>query len=205
MGDSLSIFSCVATVWSFEMPFDTSTPHKINRISTEGIDPLPSENTFHDIHKSAVDGYRAAIQPGLMLSITCSYPEELSKWEAVLAMNLKQIIRATAKAELMMQDSSMMREFCHLYDELHREVADYYASKEFFRSTERAWKIMNHQYGIKEYDYDALNAFWCYKYEFACCMKNRNYRKIEKRINELRTLITSDSFTRSFVPETISF
>lgn len=192
----------LSCVWEIKAPFDTSHPEKMNVVKVEGVDLLPPYNKYRDIHSTLIEAYKLAVKPGIMLSVTCSLPDELSKWDRELEFGIMQVIMAAEKAKMMMKSdykAAVLSDFTSAYEDLYREVASYYDSKEFHASTKRAWKELHREYEYDEGDYPRLLANWAEKFEFACIMKNRKYRKIEKKLETLKEIVMSDEFHDIFV------
>lgn len=191
----------VSVIWEISAPFDTSHPEKLNIKQIEGIPLLPPYNKYREVHEILIEAYKIAIKPGMLLDVTCAFPDELFKWERQLEYGIMQVIMACEKAAMMMKSEykgAVLADYRNAYEALYREVAYYNESKEFKDSTRRAWKVMKKEYKYEEGDYERLLANWAEKYEFATIMRNRKFKKIQNRLETLKEIIMGDEFSEIF-------
>lgn len=202
MTNLLNGFFNTSIVWSFIGPFDSSVSSKNNIVLEEGIEPIDEDNSFYEIHQSIINAYKTAIRPGILLSITCAFPTELSKWAEDLRIETVNVIKATEYAKLAMHNeekSAVLSKCCNAYNNLHKEISLYVDSKEFNESTLRAWKAMYKEYKISEGDYDSVLHNWAIKFEFATMMRNRKYKKIKTDLDTLKSIVMSEEFHNAFI------
>lgn len=202
MSDLFSLLCSVSVIWTFTEPFDSSEGSKINVIKEEGVDFLDEDNRYYEIHQDYVEAYKSAIRPGILLFVTCAYPEKIAAWAEDLKRGMLVVMKTTERANMVMMDPSKLRilfKFRDAYCALYRDVAQYVGSKDFDAATARAFKVMMKEYRIEEGDYEAVLRNWAIKFEFATIMRSRKFKRIQRLLNETKALIMSEDFLNAFL------
>ena len=179
--------------------------HKQNQNLQKQIANRDSANLFRqnvlEVYNAYFNGLRVVYLAIGNIANIFSTKQSLQQWTCELQKAYDTINFSYNQAKLMFDDAQLLRSLetsLKRFNDLYIRVEQYYNSGLAFSAIEKAWSVIDYEYGIKNSDYGTLLKNITAMEEFLKLCDNRHTQDIRKLMEAFEASMEDENFDKYF-------